>query len=105
MGLRFHHKIDMKAGFHLIRIALGHKKLTAFRYKFGLYEYIVMPFGLTNVPATFQYEINEMLWPYVGLKLDIHTKLDLNMDGGMVVVANIDDVLITITGCIKKHHE
>ena len=61
MGLRFHHKIDMKAGFHLIRIALGHKKLTAFRYKFGLYEYIVMPFGLTNVPATFQYEINEML--------------------------------------------
>jgi len=47
-------KIDMKAGFHLIRMALGHEKFTTFRTKFGLYEYMVAHFGSTNAPVTFQ---------------------------------------------------
>jgi len=50
--------INMKVGFHLMRMAMGHEKFTAFRTKFGLYEYMVMPFGLTNAPATFQREMN-----------------------------------------------
>jgi predicted nucleotidyltransferase len=54
-------KIDMKSGFHLIRMALGHEKFTAFRIRFALFEYLVMPFGLTNAPATFQREINGIL--------------------------------------------
>jgi hypothetical protein len=56
-------KIDMKAGFHLMRMAMGHGKFTAFRTKFGLYEYMVMPFGLTNAPASFQREMNHILRP------------------------------------------
>jgi hypothetical protein len=47
-------KIDMKAGFQLLRMAMGHEKFTAFRTKLGLYEYMVMPFGLTNSQQHFK---------------------------------------------------
>jgi hypothetical protein len=46
--------IDMKVGFHLMRMAMCLDKFRAFRTKFGLYEYMVMPFRLTNTPVTFQ---------------------------------------------------
>jgi len=46
-------KLDIKASFHLIRMALGHDKFTAFRTGFRLFEYMVMPVGLANAPATF----------------------------------------------------
>jgi len=51
-------KIDLKEGFHPIRMLLGHEKYMAFLTKFRLFEYTVMPFGLPNAPATFQKEIN-----------------------------------------------
>jgi len=47
-------KINMRAGFHLMRMALGHEKFTVFRSCFKQYKYMVMSFGLTNAPATFQ---------------------------------------------------
>jgi hypothetical protein len=67
-------KVDMQAGSHLMRMAMGHEKLTAFRTKFGLYESMVMAFGLTNAPGTFQREINSMLQPLLGMELVIDTK-------------------------------
>jgi len=97
-------QIDMKAGFHLIRMALGHEKFTAFRTRFGLYEYMVMPFGLTNAPATFQREINRILRPLLRMELVINTREEIDKDGGMVVVAYIDDVLIATKGSLQKHH-
>jgi len=98
-------KIDFKAGFHLMRMALGHKKYTAFRTKFGLFEYLVMPFGLTNAPATFQREVNRRLRSVLGLELVINTGIELDEDEGMVVVAYIDDILIATKGSIHKHRE
>lgn len=102
-GADFITQIDLKPGFHFIRMAMGHEKYTAFRTKFGLYEYMVMPLGLTNAPATFQREINRILPPLLGVELVINKKIDVDEDGGLVVVTYIDNILIATKGSIIKH--
>lgn len=71
-------KIDLKTGFNRIRMKEGHEWLTAFRCKYGLFEYTVMPMGLINAPATFQ-------------SLMHHIFMNL-IDSGLLVY--LDDLLI-----------
>jgi len=97
-------KINMNAGFHLMRMAMGHEKFMAFRTKFGLYEYMIMPFGLTNALARFQREINRILQLLLGMEVVIDTKVTIADDGGMVVVDYINDILIATKGSLEKHH-
>jgi hypothetical protein len=70
--------LDLKDGYNLIRIAEGDEWNTAFRTRYGLFEYLVMLSGLCNAPGTFQAMINKVL----------HELLD---EG---VIVYIDDILI-----------
>lgn len=82
-------KLDVIAAFHKIRIKEGDEWKTAFRTRYGLFEYLVTPFGLTGAPATFQRYINNTLREY----LDEFCS------------AYIDDVLIYSGGSLSDHRK
>jgi len=77
-GAQWFTKMDLKNGFNLIRIRAGDEWKTAFRTRYGLFEFQVMPFGLTNAPSTFQDMMNHVL----------SNMLDVG------VLAYMDDILV-----------
>ena len=60
-GAKLYSKFDLKDAYHRLRIREGDEWKTAFRCRYGHFEYQVMPFGLVNAPATFQEYINDAL--------------------------------------------
>jgi hypothetical protein len=77
-GKKFLSKLDLQDAYHRIPIAEGDRWKSAFRTRYGHFEYCVMPFGLTNAPATFQAYINKALAGLVDL----------------ICIVYLDDILI-----------
>ena len=87
-GAKYFSKIDLRLGYHQVHIREQDVPKTAFRTRFGHYEFLVMPFGLTNAPALFMMLMDTVLRPYLG----------------KFVVVFLDDILVYNKTC-KEHTE
>ena len=80
-------KIDLRGAYNLVRIKAGDEWKTAFRTRYGHFEYNVMPFGLTNAPAIFQHLMNDVFREFLD----------------HFVVVYLDDILVFSKN--EKDHE
>jgi hypothetical protein len=81
-------KIDLRYGYHQIKIRVDDIPKIAFSTRYGVYEYLAMSFGLTNAPAHFMYLMNSVFMP----------ELD------KFVVVFIDDILVYLKN-MEEHEE
>ena len=87
-GSRVYSKIDLRSGYHKLRVQEGDVPKTAFRTRCRPYEFLVMPFLFTNAPAAFMDLMNRVLQPYLD----------------RFVIVFIDDILV-YSASSEEHSE
>jgi hypothetical protein len=97
---RWFSKLDMKSGFHQIRVTLEDEHKTTFKMHHRHWEFKVIPFGLTNAPVTFQVAMNQIFEPY------LHKCVLIFMDDILVyspTLAAHKDHLQAVFDLLKQH--
>ena len=96
-GAKLFTKIDLQSGYHQIRVHPEDVHMTAFRTRYGHFEFLVRPFGLTNAPATFMHLMHnifrEQLHDFIVICLDDILVYSKNLEAHVIHVRKTLEIL------------
>jgi hypothetical protein len=96
VGAAYYTKLDLKDTYYRIRIKAGDEWKTAFRTRYGHFEYLVIPFRLANAPITFQAYINQALQGY------FNTIYVVYLDDILIYSASYDQYIVDVRMVLER---